>query len=98
MLARRPCDPNLPEARSRLSVMITRIEDRSVSDSGDDVYQGRFRRVQSMYPDVDRDALAAAFLEGAGAFAEANGRDIPGSDDLYLSVRRRNNMGLIPRD
>jgi hypothetical protein len=51
-----------------------------------------------MYPDVDRDALAAAFLEGAGAFAEANGRDILGSDDIYLSVRRRNNIGLIPRD
>ena len=69
-----------------------------MSDNGDEVYQGRFRRVQAMYPDVDRDALAAAFLEGAGAFAEANGRDIAGSDDLYLSVRRRNNMGLIPRD
>jgi len=68
-----------------------------VSDS-DEIYQGRFQRVQSMYPDVDRDALAAAFLEGAGAFAEANGRDISGSDDLYLSVRRRTSMALIPRD
>lgn len=68
-----------------------------MSDS-DQIYQGRFQRVQSMYPDVDRDALAAAFLEGAGAFAEANGRDILGSDDLYLSVRRRTNTGLIPRD
>ena len=76
----------------------TWIGERSVSDNGDVIYQGRFRRVQSMYPDVDRDALAAAFLEGAGAFAEANGRDIPASDDLYLSVRRRNNMGLIPQD
>ena len=62
-----------------------------MSDS-DEIYQGRFQRVQSMYPDVDRDALAAAFLEGAGAFAQANGRDISGSDDLYLAVRRRTSM------
>lgn len=59
-----------------------------MSNHDDEIYQSRFWRVQEMYPDADRDALAAAFLEGARAFAEANGRVIPASDYLNLSVRR----------
>ena len=69
-----------------------------MSDYVDDIYQSRFRHVQAMYPDADRDSLAAAFLEGAGAFAEANGSVIPASDDLYLAVRRRINTALMSRD
>jgi hypothetical protein len=69
-----------------------------VGDYIDQIYQGRFRRVQRMYPDADRDALAAAFLEGAGAFAEANDRAVDPSNDLYLSVRRRVNTGLRTGD
>ena len=68
-----------------------------MSDNGDEVYQGRFRRVQAMYPDVDRDALAAAFLEGAGAFAEANGRDIRGPMTLPLRSPEEQH-GADPRD
>ena len=69
-----------------------------MGDYGDQIYQGRFRRVQAMYPDADRDALAAAFLAGAGAFAEVNDRPLAPSDALYQSVRRTGNFGLRTGD